>query len=278
MPAHSRESLIKAVIRLGKRTKGRICLREFCRAERMSCQPIYRHFPRGFGELLAAANLQDRVARPGRVTKEDLLAELDTIVSELRRMPTRMELARKARYSPPTFARHLGSWKDIAEAYAQWKALPGRLSTIPPTALQSSPARASGRAAITCTHKAVRRGQRPAAPPDGFRGAPLGFRGLLHAPTHESGVIHLFGLLSPELGIAVESIGPTYPDCIAVRADPSGRWRRIAIEFEYKSANFRDHRHNPAKCDLIVCWEHDWPDCPLEVLELKTVLERLTDK
>jgi hypothetical protein len=26
---------------------------------------------------------------------------------------------------------------------------------------------------------------------------------------------------------------------------------------------------------LIVCWENDWPDCPIEVEELKSVLPRL---
>jgi hypothetical protein len=28
----------------------------------------------------------------------------------------------------------------------------------------------------------------------------------------------------------------------------------------------------PAGCDTIVCWEHNWPDCPVEVLELKTAV------
>ena len=31
----------------------------------------------------------------------------------------------------------------------------------------------------------------------------------------------------------------------------------------------------PNKCDLIVCWENNWPECPLEVIELKTEFERL---
>jgi hypothetical protein len=22
----------------------------------------------------------------------------------------------------------------------------------------------------------------------------------------------------------------------------------------------RDHGHDPAGCDRIICWEHDWPD------------------
>jgi hypothetical protein len=25
------------------------------------------------------------------------------------------------------------------------------------------------------------------------------------------------------------------------------------------------------ECDMIVCWRHNWEDCPLEVLELKSL-------
>jgi hypothetical protein len=28
-------------------------------------------------------------------------------------------------------------------------------------------------------------------------------------------------------------------------------------------------------CDIIVCWEHDWPDCPIEVIELRDVIRKL---
>jgi len=51
----------------------------------------------------------------------------------------------------------------------------------------------------------------------------------------------------------------------------------LKIEFEYRSINFREHGHNPSECDLIVCWEHDWKECPIEVIEFKKVLEELED-
>jgi len=31
--------------------------------------------------------------------------------------------------------------------------------------------------------------------------------------------------------------------------------------------------HDVDGCDLIVCWSHNWPDCPLEVLALENVVE-----
>ena len=32
------------------------------------------------------------------------------------------------------------------------------------------------------------------------------------------------------------------------------------------------HFHNPEECDLIVCWEHNWTESPLEVVELRKVI------
>ena len=32
--------------------------------------------------------------------------------------------------------------------------------------------------------------------------------------------------------------------------------------------------HDPAKADIIVCWEHNWPECPLEVIELKKLVKQ----
>ena len=32
------------------------------------------------------------------------------------------------------------------------------------------------------------------------------------------------------------------------------------------------------RCDLIVCWIHDWEDSPMEVLELKSVMSQLPKK
>jgi hypothetical protein len=106
-------------------------------------------------------------------------------------------------------------------------------------------------------------------------GAPTNLYGLRYAPTNEQGF--LFGLLSVQLGIIVESIQSAYPDCQAKRCidRARNRWQAVRIEFEFSTSNFRDHRHDPAGCDLIVCWRHDWPACPLEVIELRAVVDAL---
>jgi hypothetical protein len=46
----------------------------------------------------------------------------------------------------------------------------------------------------------------------------------------------------------------------------------VKIEFEQESRNFLKHMHLASECDLIVCWKHNWPECPLEVIELRTAL------
>ena len=103
----------------------------------------------------------------------------------------------------------------------------------------------------------------------------LNFRGLQHAPVNEQGVVFLFGMVAHELGYVVESVQTGYPDCDAKRRVGRDRWERVRIEFEYCSRSFREHGHDPGRCDLIVCWEHDWPDCPLEILELRSAIQQL---
>jgi hypothetical protein len=103
----------------------------------------------------------------------------------------------------------------------------------------------------------------------------LNFRGLQHAPVNEQGVVFLFGMVAHELGYAVESVQTGYPDCDAKRRVGQNRWERVRVEFEYKSRAFREHGHDPRGCDVIVCWEHNWPECPVEVLELREAIKRL---
>ena len=82
-------------------------------------------------------------------------------------------------------------------------------------------------------------------------------------------------MVSKELGFVVESVHSPFPDCVAKRLVDSRRrrWREVKIEFEYQSRNF--HAHGHGQCDVIVCWEHNWPDCPIEVIELKNEIRKL---
>jgi hypothetical protein len=99
-------------------------------------------------------------------------------------------------------------------------------------------------------------------------GVVIGRCAHVYAPTNESGVVCLFGAMAEQLGFMVVRIQTEFPDCEAIRLVGKDRYQPVKIEFEYESRNFLKHNHDPEMCDLIVCWEHNWAECPLEVVEL----------
>ena len=102
-------------------------------------------------------------------------------------------------------------------------------------------------------------------------GPPFSRHPLTNAPVNEMGVVFLFALVAWDLGFQVESLWSRgEPDGRAKREVAPGKWQDVAIEFEYESKNFVLHGHDPKKCDVIVCWRHNWKDAPpeLEIIEL----------
>jgi len=101
-------------------------------------------------------------------------------------------------------------------------------------------------------------------------GEPFDRRPMTNAPVNELGVMVLFGMVAARLGLQVESVQGKFPDCIARRQVAPGKWQYLRIEFEYESKNFKLHGHDPKGCDMIVCWRHNWKECPaeIEVVEL----------
>jgi hypothetical protein len=86
------------------------------------------------------------------------------------------------------------------------------------------------------------------------------------------GVVFLFGTQAARLGFMVTLVQAEFPDCEAFVEVAPNRLQRLRIEFEKESRNFLKHGHDPNGCDLIVCWEHNWPECPVEVLALRDVI------
>lgn len=88
---------------------------------------------------------------------------------------------------------------------------------------------------------------------------------------YENYVIFKLGVeLADITGVDVVFRSPNeYPDAILIDLESE---RVLNIEFEEYSSDFREH--DPSKCDLIVCYIHDWKnkfpneDCPLPVYEL----------
>ena len=97
-------------------------------------------------------------------------------------------------------------------------------------------------------------------------------------PINEQGVVLLFGMMSDDLGFSIEAIRQGFPDALVVdyRANPN-RGVKKSIEFEFASSHFARQKHPVRGAQIIVCWEHDWKNCPkeMEVLELKSLIRKL---
>jgi hypothetical protein len=105
-------------------------------------------------------------------------------------------------------------------------------------------------------------------------GEPFDRSPMTNAPVNELGVMVLFGMVAAGLGLQVESVQGKFPDCMAKRQVAPGKWQYLRIEFEYESKNFKLHGHDPKGCDMIVCWRHNWKECPaeIEVVELSRLV------
>ncbi|MGZ7060967.1 MAG: homing endonuclease associated repeat-containing protein [Candidatus Angelobacter sp.] len=108
-------------------------------------------------------------------------------------------------------------------------------------------------------------------------GAPTRLPAFPYEPVNEMGVMVLFSMLAQQLGFVIESVQAGFPDCEAKIEVEPGRWQHFRIEFEYESRAFKLHGHDPRQCDLIVCWRHNWKNCPpnLQVLELSKIVSQI---
>ncbi len=111
-------------------------------------------------------------------------------------------------------------------------------------------------------------------------GAPMPLPAMAYEPVNEMGVMVLFSMLAQQLGFVIEAVQSGFPDCEAKIEVEPGRWQHFRIEFEYESLQFKKHGHDPSQCDLIVCWRHNWKNCPphIQVLELSKLVGHLTSK
>jgi len=253
-PPQTAESLIATFKAVQATTPGHVSRETFIRESRLSD----RHYLRLFGSYNALVE-----AAGGTPYTQNRRIDDDTLLRTLRDVWLRNGPVRRSRvarigpYSLRLYIRRWGNWPRTLAAFRDWLERNDPAFQHLPD-VQRQEARASE--------------ERPPRARD--CGALINFRSCLHAPTSEAGVVLLFGVVAADLGFLIETVGASFPDCEAKRW--RGRsWRRLRIEFELTSRNFAEHGHEAGECDLIVCWEHDWPDCPLPVLELKTEIERL---
>ena len=258
--------------------------REFMSHSGITEYHVLKWFP-GWNAAVTAAGLK---AHTGNVELDDsvLLEDWGNLVRDLRHIPTRVQYRQQGTYSPGVFERHFGAWSSIPQHFrklagdsSEWADVVALLPPVRPIVRRNTPSPAlentrtvsQGDVFSASTQTHAKLDKRPTY------GNPIDFRGLRHEPVNESGVVFLFGIVARELGYYVEAVQAGYPDCEAKRQISPGKWQRVKIEFEFESRNFRDHGHPPEGCDIIVCWRHNWAECPehLEVLELSQVIQEL---
>jgi hypothetical protein len=239
------------------------------RVELMKHAGLTRHdVNRYFGNYMLAlkeCNLE-KTGGGMKVDLERLFRDWTRVVRTLKRLPKVYEFESESRYSIRPFRRLFNTWSNVPDGMKRY-ALEHGLTDNWQDVMELIDGRAKGQDG----------GPKEGAGPSDSKiltGRPM-YGQLLRpfplvcAPVNEFGVIFLFGALAEQLGFQMLRLQGEYPDGEALRLVTEDRLQRVKIEFEFESRNFLRHGHDASKCDLIVCWEHNWPESPLEVIELK---------
>jgi hypothetical protein len=255
--------------------------REFKSSSGMTEYQVLKHFP-SWREAVRAAGLEPHSTNVP-IDPEVLLEDWGEFVRRVRRIPTRDQYRRDGTYSPGVFEKRFGPWSAVPLKFREFaNGKPEWADVVALLPIENARAPFAAALPLGSTQPST-----DWVPPSGQRhsrlddrptyGNPIDFRGLRHEPVNEQGVVFLFGMVARELGYHVEAVQTGYPDCEAKQQVDAGKWQRVRIEFEFESRNFRDHGHHPDGCDVIVCWRHNWPECPptLEVVELSAVIRTL---
>lgn len=236
---------------------------------------IQRHFG-GYNAALGACGLElHDNGRPR--TMEELFEDWTDVVRKVGKAPTRAQYDLHGRNSSRPLLHRFHTWSAIPGGMKQyalehglesaWKDVMG-ITEVP----MKSPRAVSRIGPIVVGEPGPETAKRTSF------GDPFTHLPMVHAPTCENAVLFLFGALANDLGFKVRRMQAAFPDCLAMRRVGENHWEDVKIEMELMSRNFAAHGHDPKGCDLIVCWEHNWPECPLEVVELKKVIGRSGDR
>jgi hypothetical protein len=279
--------IIKIIRRIAKAARTASVSRwQFCQRSHVTKRKVERLFG-SYGGLVEAAGLvRSKFQRVPKHSDEEVIAEMVRVLRMPNSKLTQTFFKQNSTMCPKQCGRRFRSWYQALKAVASKlhpqhdRVLRRRIRLY--TGLAADHSTAARRAAQGTRSPLPSRDQdSPFHAADGEvvrvrEDSFLRFRSQEHAPINEQGVIFLFGMICSDLGYVVEKLKSGFPDCEAKRELRPGIWQRVRIEFEFRSRTFRTHGHDPQQCDVIVCWENNWPDCPIEVQELKSLLPRLS--
>ncbi|HEY7405947.1 MAG TPA: hypothetical protein VIB39_20645 [Candidatus Angelobacter sp.] len=259
------EAIVACKEKLGH-VPSRTELTKHCKVSR---QQIRRHFGT-YTQALKECNLE--LPKNHMVEMETLFRDWADITRRLKKIPTGVEYEEQSQYSMKPLMQRFGSWRAIPaglKLYAEERGWTEEWQDVLELVQErENHPRVRGPATVVPLAGVTMMPDRPAYGPL-MHPCPM-----LCAPTNEAGVFFLFAAMAEQLGFAVLHVQTEFPDCEALRVVAPNRQQRVRIEFEYESRNFLLHMHDPKGCDLIVCWEHNWQDCPLEALELRKLFSK----
>ena len=304
----NKKHILNSIASLAKRLGHTPSILEFAAHAKISRYSLFRLFPR-WNEAVRAAGLKPHRLH-SRPEDNDLLKNWGEVVRKKHAIPSPWTYRLAGKYYSLTLAKRFGGWDSVPQAFRkfakgkrEWRDV---LALLPAPASKSKTAlfeKRNSKSCVATTPPSFRAEQADAfsfhvrsrervglrrekslcsstcAPLKGrpTYGNPSHFSGFLREPMNEQGVVLLFGMLANELGYSIEAVQKGFPDCEAMRQIAPGRWQRVRIEFEFESKNFHDHGHSVHGCDVIVCWRHNWDQCPkhIEVVELSSVIKSL---
>jgi hypothetical protein len=266
----NQEEILKTIQRCAKKLRRNPTLRDLAAAG------IGRHVLAdrcgSLGKALTAVGLK-AIGAGLTHTDSTLLLDWAEITRKLKKIPTSAEYRAAGCFSRVPFLTRYRHWKCIPQAFAkfaresrmehEWRDVMEMIGTS--ATAQNEPAR-KGK-----FRRALRSTVLPGRP---IYGDPLTWPELAYEPVNEAGVVFAFGAVARRLGFVVLRLQTEFPDCEAMWRVARGQWQRIRIEFEFESRNFLKHKHDPKGCDVIICWVHNWPECPpnIVVVELSKVM------
>ncbi|HET9837843.1 MAG TPA: hypothetical protein VFR84_06375 [Candidatus Angelobacter sp.] len=285
----SKEEIIRAVmecaVKLGH-TPSHIELMKHANVSRKAVRQAFGTY-RGLLEQCGLVGIGSGYRAP----LEDLFRDWATVARKLKKLPTISEYDFESKYSVRPLTLRFETWRNVPHGLKQyavergweeeWKDVLAMVEAREQEeraieAWRSKPGPDNVRRARRFAIKSATEVQTP-GPESGNKvnregrevyGRLLRPGPMICAPTNEQGVVLLFGAMAEKLGFAVLKMGTKYPDCEAFRVRDDGKLERVHVEFELESRNFLVHMHQTSKADMIVCWWHNWKDCPLEVIEL----------
>ena len=280
----SKEEILQAIRSCARKLKHNPSRRELRITTGIADEALHKHFG-GLTRAMELAGLRPS-GRGFRQQKSTVLLDWAVVARKLGKIPTLAEYQSRGLFSAMPFRAGYGNWTNVPNAFqrfareqkiqGKWKDVLKLIAAGPKVSQENGGRqRQPSGTGLELRKPVTRRGRVLDGLP--IYGAPMHLPEMAHEPLNELGVIFAFGVLARRLGFVALRFQPGFPDCEALREVARGVWQRVRIEFEFESRNFLRHRHKPNGCELIVCWKHNWKECPkgLEVIELRKVLHRM---